>query len=84
ITYETSVNENNGVTTVEISGEIQVARIDAGPNEILKAKQTFDSIDFQAIAQQEYEANGGTLTLSQVGGVSINQNADLGTVSFSL
>lgn len=84
ITYETSVNESNGVATVEISGEIQVARIDVGPNEIQKAKQTFDSIDFQAIAQAEYEANGGVLTLAQVGNGSVSQNSDLGTVSFSL
>lgn len=84
ITYETSVSESNGVTTVEISGEIQVGRIDTSQNEIEKAKQTFDSIDFQAIAQQEYEQNGGTSDLSTVGGVSVAQNADLGTVSFTL
>ncbi len=84
ITYQTSVNESNGVATVEISGEIQVARIDVEQTEILKAKQTFDSIDFQAIAQSEYEASGGVLTLSNVTGGSVAQNADLGTVSFSL
>ncbi len=85
LTYETSVSESDGETIVEISGEIQVARIDNAVNHMVQAKATFDTIDFQAIAQAEYAANGGALTLASVPrGMSVNENYDLGTVSFSM
>lgn len=90
ITYQTTFSQVDGIDTVEISGEIQVNRIDTNyqvdtaTERMVKAKVTFDSIDFQAIAQQEYAANGGLLTLSSVTGASISENAELGTVSFTL
>lgn len=84
LTYQTSVGESNGETTVEISGEIQVMRVDAATNEIFSAKTHFDAIDFQAIAQQEYENSGGELTLSNLVSFSVNENPDLGTVNFSM
>ena len=84
ITYTTSVAESDGTTTVNISGEIQVGRVDATADEILNAKTTFDSIDFQAIAQSEYTANGGTLTLASIVNFSVTENPDLGTVSFDM
>lgn len=84
ITYTTSVSESEGTTTLNISGEIQVARVEAAENEIVNAKTTFDSIDFQAIAQSEYEENGGTLTLASIVNLSVTENPDLGTVSFDM
>ncbi len=84
IIYQTGVSESNGETTVEISGDIQVRRIGASSNEISNAKLTFDTIDFQAIAQQEYQAGGGTITLGSQRSMSVSENPDLGTVSFSM
>ncbi len=90
ITYETSYSQTDGVDTVEISGEIQVSRvdtvyqIDTANDRMIKARITFDTIDFQAIAQQEYQEQGGVLTLASASGVSISENAELGTVSFTL
>ncbi len=85
LTYQTSVSESDGETIVEISGEIQVARIDNASNHMVQAKTTFDTIDFQAIAQAEYTANGGAHTLASVPrGMSVTENYDLGTVSFNM
>lgn len=66
IIYQTGVSESNGETIVEISGDIQVRLVDASASEINNAKLTFDTIDFQAVAQQEYQSNGGVLTLSLI------------------
>ena len=84
MTYQISVSENQDETAVEISGEIQVNRVDAYSNEIQNAKTTFDSLDFQAIAQYYYQISGGVGTLSSVRTFQVNETPDLGTVSFTL
>lgn len=84
IIYQTGVSESNGETIVEISGDIQVRRVDASASEINNAKLTFDTIDFQAVAQQEYQSNGGVLTLGSQRSMSVSENPDLGTLTFSM
>ena len=84
ITYETVISESNGLTTVEINGKIELSKVDSVANGIVRGRETYSLIDFQAIAQSEYQKTGGTLTLSKPVSLSVTEDANNGEVSFNL
>lgn len=80
LTYRTEISEEDGETTVAITGDI-TGDI-SGPLSQLKSR--FDAFDFDAIAQSEYNKNGGTGDVHPQGSRSVTESPQDRTVSFSL
>lgn len=82
LVYTTELSETPEGTVITISGEIQVAAVNN--IEMDKARLRFNQIDWQALAQSEWQKWGGTTTLGENVTFSVNENPLTGQVSFSL
>lgn len=85
LTYSVSITEQEGDVNITINGDI-VGEIsdNATRSALTQLKNRFDAINFDAIAQSEYEKQGGTGLVHPTGTRAINENAQTRTVSFSL
>lgn len=78
ITYQSEITEDQGETTLTISGEIRQNAIDQYSNSLDLSKAKFDAIDWNAIAAGIY---GSSIDKNSV---SVQENQQTGIVSFSL
>lgn len=83
ITYTCEISNSIEDSTITISGQIQGNSID-GESELTKTKSKFDEIDWQALAQLEWENWGGQTSLSEAVEFSVNEDPFTAQVSFSL
>lgn len=83
LTYTSELSETADGTTISFSGNFQGNAINQN-NEMQRAKQRFDLIDWQALAQVEWQKWGESSILGKPATFTVNQNPLTGQVDFVL
>lgn len=83
LTWTCSIEQSDGQTIVTINGNSLGNSVD-GDDEMEQARFRFDNVDWQAIAQSEWEKSGGATILAENTGFTVDENPLTSEVSFSL
>lgn len=83
LTYTCELSETPEGTTITIAGNLQGNAVD-GDDEMEQARYRFENMDWQAIAQMEWENWGGQTSLGENILFSVNENPLTAQVNFSL